>query len=172
MKKCWIFAIALALTGCAASPTFETIADVPIQSVAASAQQILVSLPNNAVASSDQNEKEDTLYLCDGYTLSVQTMEGGDLDKTLRSVSGYGRDSLDLIETLQGDARRYICAWSAAGEEQMQVGRTCIIDDGTHHYVLTAMAGESEAGKLQETWQEIFSSFRVVDADLDLNTGS
>ncbi len=172
MKKCWILAIVFLLTGCGASPTFETLGEVPVQSASASAQQILIDLPNDAVASAGQNQENDTLYLCDGYTLSVQTLEGGDLDKTLRTVCGYGKDSLRLIETASADAKRSLCVWTAAGEEELQVGRTCVIDDGNYHYVLTAMAGESQSGKLQQTWNEIFSSFRVVDGDLDLNTGS
>ena len=172
MKKCWIFVHALLLTGCGAKPTFETLGDIPVQSVSAEAQQILVDLPQEAMASDAQKGSDEVLYLCDGYTLSVQTLEGGDLDRTLRRVSGYGKDSLKGMEIRQGDTKRYVCVWTAAGEEELQVGRTCVIDDGSHHYALTAMAGESKAGELQETWQEIFSTFRVVDADLDLSTGS
>lgn len=172
MKKYWILAVlALMLTGCKAEPTFETLGEIPIENVSAEAQQIVISLPTSAKAT-EKTETGGEIYLCDGYTLLVETKESGDLRKTLQEVTGYDRSNLDVIETMQGDVQRYSCVWTSAGEEELQVGRTCVLDDGHYHYVLTALADESKSGELQEAWRQLFGSFYLVDADVDLNTGS
>lgn len=165
MKNGWMALplAALLLTGCGAQETFETMADVQVQSVSASARQVLLSLPEEAAVCVFEDAQTGSLYLCDGYSISLQTLQGGDLDKTLRAVTGYSREQLTLMQTRQGDVKRYECVWSAAGEGEDQVGRAVILDDGSYHYVLTTMAGQTHAGELTETWQEIFSSFGLTN---------
>ena len=171
MKKILCLAMLVTLlAGCASAPTMETIADEPLQTVSAPAQQILLDLPENAKLEAMGSDSEDKLYLCDGFTVSVQTMETGDLDRTLRSATGYGKEDLMLMQTATAQGKCYQCVWAAAGEEQTQVGKTCIIDDGSYHYVLTVMVPEADAGKLSEQVQLVLDSFQVVDADF--STGS
>lgn len=167
MKKGWIglALAALLLTACGAQETFETVSDVAAQSVSAAARQVLLTLPEEAAVCVFEDAQTGSLYLCDGYNISLQTLQGGDLDRTLRTVTGYGREQLTLMQTKQENAKRYECVWSAAGEGEDQVGRAVILDDGSYHYVLTAMAGETHAGDLTETWQEIFSSFGLTNTD-------
>ena len=164
MKNGWIVLplAALLLSGCGAQETFETVSDVQVQSVSATARQVLLTLPEEAAVCVFEDAKAGSLYLCDGYSISLQTLQGGDLDRTLRHVTGYGREQLTLMQTRQGETKRYECVWSAAGEGEDQVGRAVILDDGSYHYVLTAMTGESHAGELAETWQEIFGSFGLT----------
>lgn len=172
MKKCCVWLVlAVLLTGCGAQQTMETVADAYVQPVSATVQQVLVTLPEDAAAPVMESDA-GKLYLCDGYTLTLQTLQSGDLDKTLRDTTGFSRDELKLVETAQGDAKRYDCVWSAAGEAEDQVCRACVLDDGNYHYVLTATAGASEAGQLQQTWQELFRSFQLVSAQGSGNTGS
>ena len=171
MKKILCLAtLVILLTGCASKPALETIADEPVQSVSATAQQILLDLPGNAKLEAMGGESQDKLYLCDGFTVSVQTMEAGDLDKTLRTATGYGAEDLMLMKTDTPAGKCYRCVWAAAGEGQTQVGKTCIVDDGSYHYVLTVMVPEAEAGKLADQVQSVLDSFQVVDAEL--STGS
>ena len=59
----------------------------------------------------------------------------------------------------QGQTRRYECVWVAAGEEEQQVGRMAILDDGNYHYCMTAMADEGDVLQLRDTWQALFDSF-------------
>ena len=173
MKKCVILlALMLLLSGCGSEPTLETIADEQLQSVSAKVQQVLVDLPVNAGVPVMQSEDGAALYLCDGFTVTVQTMEAGDLDKTLRSATGYGRQALELMETADEAGKRYQCVFAAAGEGQTQVGRASIIDDGSFHYVLTVLAPEQTAGAVAEQIQTVLDSFRVAAADLPINTGS
>lgn len=165
MKNGWMVLplAALLLSGCGAQETFETVSDVAVQSVSTAARQVLLTLPEEAAVCVFEDAQTGSLYLCDGYSISLQTLQGGDLDRTLRAVTGYGREQLTLMQTAQPDAKRYECVWSAAGEGEDQVGRAVILDDGSYHYVLSAMAGESSAGDLTETWQEIFRSFGLTD---------
>lgn len=161
MKKCWVLLVLAALLcGCSgAEETFETVHDAYVQSAAAVQREILVSLPDEAAVSAMENESGEKLYLCRGYTLTLQTMEAGDLNGTIQEISGYSRDSLTVMETAPGEFKRYDFVWSSAGENGDQLGRAAILDDGSHHYVLTCMAPESAAGELAQTWDAIFGSF-------------
>lgn len=161
MKKCWIFlALTVLLCGCGSTrETFETVNDSCIQSAAAVQRKILLTLPDEAALPTMENESGEKLYLCRGYTLTLQTMEAGDLSGTIQDISGYKRDSLTVMETAPGDFKRYDFVWSSAGEDGDQVGRAAVLDDGSHHYVLTCMAPADTAGELTQTWDGIFGSF-------------
>ena len=173
MKKCWIILLIILLfTGCGQTETLETVQDVCIQPVSAPAQQILLELPKDAAVPALQSEETGLFYDCGMYTVTVQTLPAGDLDKTVRTVSGFSVDALALMQTQQGNCQRYTFVWSAAGEGQQQVGRACILDDGNFHYVVTAMAPADSAGDLAASWQALFSSLRVVSADAVVSTGS
>ena len=173
MKKCWILiGVLLLLSGCGAQETLETVSDVYAQPVSAAVRQVILDVPQDASVEVLQSADGGEIYLCDGYTVTVQTMAAGDLDKTLRAVTGYARENLDVLQTRQDSFKRYECVWTAAGETQTQIGRACVLDDGEYHYVVTAMAGESLSGELAEVWKDLFDSFRLVGADVDLNTGS
>ena len=165
-------ALALLLSGCGSQPVLETIADEQVQSVSAQVQQILIELPPDAGMQTMQSDDGAKLYLCDGFTVTVQTFEAGDLDGTLRSATGYGRQALELIETADETGKRYQCVFTTTGEGQTQVGRACVVDDGSFHYVLTVLAPEENAGSLSEQIQTVMDSFRVVSADFPINTGS
>lgn len=173
MKKCWIvLLIMLLFTGCSQAKNLETVNDISVQPVSAPARQILLELPKDAAVPALQSEEAGLFYDCGTYTLTVQTLPAGDLDKTVRTVSGFSADTLDLMQTRQGDCQRYTFVWTAAGEGQQQMGRACILDDGNFHYVVTAMAPADSAGDLASTWQALFSSLRVVSADAVVSTGS
>ncbi len=167
MKKCIVLLVPvlLLLMGCEAQQTLETVNDVLAQPVSAQVQQVLLDMPQEAAAPAMEDDVTGKLWLCDGYTLTMQTVEAGDLEKTLRSVTGFPKSELAVVETAQGDVKRYECVWTAAGETEPQVCRACVLDDGSYHYILTAMAGESQAGQLRETFQTLFNSFRLAAPD-------
>ena len=173
MKKCLILAgLVLFLTGCGSEPVLETVTDDYVQPVMAQMQQIVVSLPVDAAVAVIKEETAGTIYLCDGYTVTLQTTEAGDLSKTLRSATGFSKDDLRLIQTQHGGLTRTEGVWTAVGENGDQLGHFTVLDDGSYHYVLTCMADAVQFENLQPTWEELFDSFRLVSPDLDLNTGS
>lgn len=166
MKRILITAISLFfLVGCSARETFETVDDTLAQPVMAPMRQVQLLLPNEAVTPTMENGENGRIYLCDGYTVMVQTFLTGDLNGTLQQVTGFPRESLTLMETSQEGITRYECAWSSMGEGENQVCRCAVLDDGNYHYVVTVMAPESQAGAYLETWQNLMSSITLRGTD-------
>ncbi len=173
MRKLLVIPIlAMLLAGCSRETMLETVSDVQDTPVMATQRRIQLYLPEELSAPVVESEETGTLYLCDDYSLTVQTMEAGDLQKTIRSATGMEKDALEIIANRQGDAKRYQWVWTTAGEQGLQVGRACILDDGVYHYVLTATADEAKAGKVQAQWREIFTSFSLAAEQEEVSTGS
>ena len=161
MKKYVLFLLILVLlTGCGSEATFETVADEWVQSAAAPVREILVTLPEDAAVSVSESEY-GCLYQCDGYEIAIQTLEAGDLDATLRTVTGYSREDLTVMETKLADIRRYDLVWSCLGENGEQVGRAAIYDDGNYHYVLSVLAQADRAKEYQDVFSQLFSSYSL-----------
>ena len=162
MKKCcMILLFVLLLSGCSAQQTFERVYDDLLLPVMAPVAQLQLQLPSSAAQPVLANDTGERLYFCDGYTLAVQTLEAGDLDKSLQSLCGYGREELTLLETKAETHSRYDWAFTCAGEGGTQVGRGAILDDGNYHYCVTVMAQESLSGALQDTWNDLFESLSL-----------
>lgn len=165
MKK--IFAIVLlcaALTGCAATETFETLGNVEHErSEQAAAGKLTLSLPSSASKEAFSNGG-DTMYDCDGYTLMLQTLSSGDLTRTVRAISGFSPDKLTLMESRADGYGRYEWVWTAAGEGTDVICRAAVLDDGNYHYCLYTIAAAQDAGTLTQEWNAVFSSFRLADS--------
>ena len=162
MKK-WIglvFAVIL-LTGCAPEETLETVADEWDVSAMAQPKQITVELPGEDLSSALENEA-GRIYLSDDYEITVETLAAGDLDATLRTVSGHSRDELTVMETRTDGLRRYDFVWATAGEKGEQLGRGVILDDGSYHYVLTVLRDADPEKTSQIVWSEVFQSFALA----------
>lgn len=151
--------LSLLLAGCGAQPTFETVGDsqVFVQPVQ---RQIRVSMPSDTVLPVMETETGQ-LYIWRDYEIAVQTLAGGDLDATVRSLCGFGRDRVEILQTAADGFERYDFVWSAAGETGDRVGRACVISDGAYHYCLSAMADAGHGEELREQWNGIFETFRV-----------
>ena len=173
MKKLLaILLVALLFAGCGGEQSLETITDVPDTPVVSTTQKILVQLPSELSTPALQNADNGTLYLCEDYSVVVQTLAGGDLAKTIQGVTGMKKEDLQIIQTLQGDSKCYQWVWTVNGEKGVQIGRGCILDDGAYHYVLTALVDEELGKKVQPVWKEIFASFRLTSDEVQINTGS
>ncbi len=159
MKKLWILVFfAVLLTGCAAEPAFERVEDIYAPQEKPAAKRILLQVPQEAQV---MESGAGTLYLCNGFEVVVQTMDGGDLDETIRAVTGFREDALTVLETGTSNLSRFECAWSAAGEAGQSVARAVVLDDGNYHYCLTVMANSDRVGQLAKQWQDILNSFGV-----------
>ena len=156
---------ACVLTGCAGPESYETMTDLYYAPTRQEPAQITLRLPDEAALSVLEREDGGKLYLCDGYTVSGQTTESGDLDATLSKATGYRKEKLKGIGWKQGELNRYECAWASIGESGDQVGRTVVLDDGDYHYVVTVLGQADLAGAMAETWATITES-------VDLHTGS
>ena len=161
MLKKFMFAVlaALFLAGCAQVETAETLADVLEEPVVAAPRETRLSLPGEAVTCAMESDA-GRLYLGDGYEVMVQTLPGGDLDATMRTLTGFSREDITVIKTDAQEPQRWEFAWAAAGEPGQRVGRGLILDDGTYHYCLTVLqdAGDEDC---QIIWSEVFNSFEL-----------
>ena len=173
MKKLWVIPIlALLLAGCGGEKTLETVGDVEETPTIATHQRVLLQLPEELSTPVLQSEKTGTLYICDDYSVTVQTVAAGDLNKTIHNATGMNREDLQIMQTEEKGVKRYRWVWATGGENGVEVGRGCVLDDGHYHYVLTAMADEKAATRVQPAWKEIFSSFRLADEREQISTGS
>ena len=146
------------LSGCAVTETFETVDDEWAQSVVAPMEELSFSMPKDAAQQTVEDGSGNRLYLCDGYTLAVQTFPSGDTDGTIRNLCGYDRDSLTVLSTRLGEHKRHDWVWCAAGEGGEQLGRAVLVDAGNYHYCLSVMADAAVCGTLQTVWDGIFAS--------------
>lgn len=163
MKKLLlILAMACLLTACTGEKTLETVEDVYAPQETAP-MQLSLTLPQEASVQT-LSSAEGQLYLCDGFTVAVQTFQGGDLNRTVRETTGYALDRLTFIETEKDDMACYRFSWVSLGEGGDQAARTLILDDGLYHYAVTVMAPAAAAGTLTDVWQEIFNSVRFSTA--------
>ena len=160
------------LCGCGAQPVFETLGEIPVEGTLAQPQEILVELPGDLLQPVLQSEDLGKLYICDDFTMTLQTLEGGDLEGTLRACTGFGREDLTVISTQLGEVNRYDTAWTATGEGEPQIGRLAILDDGSYHYVLSVMAPSQKSGDLREKWQYLFNTFRLESMNVPFSIGS
>ena len=115
-------------------------------------------LPETA-AKQTFGDDSDTVYECETYTLVLQTLLAGDLRATVRTLSGFYPDKLTVMESQQGQGKRYDWVWSAAGESGELVCRAAVLDDGNYHYCIYTIAQAEEAGTLAEEWNKLFASF-------------
>lgn len=149
---------AWALAGCAGPETYETMTDLYYAPPLPEPAEIALWLPENGTLSVLENEETGTIYLCDGYSVSVQTLASGDMDATLSAVTGYDKANLHGIGWQRDGLSRYECAWASAGEGGDQVGRTVVLDDGIYHYAVTVMGQAELAGSMSDTWMAITDS--------------
>ena len=165
MLKKWIMTgiCLLCLTGCAQT-TFETLGDVAHQQVLAPiAREIVLQLPQDAVQAVWEGES-DIFYICEDYTIHLQTLEAGDLNSSIQIMSGFQKNALTVLESRCGDHGRYEWVWTAVAEEGDLVCRSVLLDDGNFHYALTLAADASVAGSLSDQWNILMSSFCLEDA--------
>ena len=156
-----ILMMLLMLTGCAGESTYETVNDELELLPTPEMQQTVVELPPEAASPTIESGSE-RLYMCGNYDIRVQTMESGDLEATVKAVSGFDMDSLTVIQTMRDGRDCYEFVWACADEDGQQVGRATILDDGNYHYVLSVMGDADHAWENYPVWLSMFQSFSLV----------
>lgn len=159
MKKMLLLCmIGFLLTGCASAETFETLGQIQHQQDDTPAiASVQLSLPETAAKQTFGGS--DTVYECAGYTLVLQTLAGGDFNRTVCSLSGFSPEKLTVMESEAELGKRYDWVWTAAGESGDLVCRAAVLDDGNYHYCIYALAPAQSAGALTEEWNTLFASF-------------
>ena len=159
MKKLVIVLLALILlAGCGAAD-YEQVQDVYVTQPLPRPAELLVSLPPDAVQLTA--EDQSSIWLCEDYTASVTTRESGDMEATLREITGHEKDQLEVFTWQEGGLKRTECTWISAGEGGDQIARAVILDDGNYHYALTLQAEADDAAALRETWQNMLATVNL-----------
>lgn len=157
MKKLGILlGLLLLLTGCGGNEVFENVEDV-YAPITQTPMKLSLHLPDSAAVTTVSGNS-GTLYVCDDFTVAVETFQGGDLQRTVKTVTGFTLDRLTVIQREKDGITAYRCVWTSAGEGGDQVARSLILDDGAFHYAVTVMAPAENVSALEDGWQEIFSS--------------
>ncbi len=170
MKKALcVLLMMLVLSGCS-QEEYETMADEYTPMPPQPRADMVLALSQEVETAALESEGRQSLYFCDGYTVCQETFASGDLDATLRQITGFSREQLTLVTQNQGGIKRYDFVWTCTGEGGDQVCRGSILDDGSYHYAVTAMAGEEKAGALKDDWNQLFASFSI--APVTAGTGS
>ena len=158
--KALIALMALLLTGCGAEETFETVSDDLVQPVMAQMRHVSVWLPEDAAAPALESE-DGAVYVCEDYEVYQQVLPSGDLEATVRSVSGFDLENLTVVTSSRDGCKRHDFVWASASEQGDRVGKGCILDDGSYHYVLTVLGNAESAGENEEEWRQILDSFAL-----------
>lgn len=162
MKKCMmVLLLPLLLTGCGAQETIETVADPMVEMIAPKPAEISVRLPDGAVAPVLDSDAEQ-VYTAEDYEIIIETLSAGDLDATIQKICGYDRENLTVMETQQGDVKRYEFVWTSIGELGSRLGQGVILDDGNYHYCLSVLRDAQTRRNTQIVWSDVFESFTLA----------
>lgn len=162
MKIITLILLLTLLTSCTKAEVYETVNDEAAQSVSAQPREIYFDLAQEPVLPAMESDS-GTLYLCGDFDVVVHTCQGGDLQNTVREVSGFLPEELTLIQTGTGDVDRYEFVWTSAVDSGQQIGRATILDDGNYHYILSATVDAELIEEYQEIWNGIFESFQLSE---------
>ncbi len=161
MKKFTVLLAAVVLLSGCAQKNYETRSAPCGAEAAPVAGVISIQLPDDLSAAAMSTQSGDSLYIADEYEVVLQTLQGGDVDATLKSCTGFDRGKLTVVQTQQDGLKRYDCAWTSAGEGAQAVSRATILDDGNYHYVLTVTAPGDWGEAVSAAWQQLSDSFRI-----------
>lgn len=156
-----ILCLLVLLTGCT-QEVFETVGDPNDVQVMAVPATLLIDLPESA-ATPVMEGVSGKLYFCDDYEIMVETLNSGNLDATLQTLTGFSREEMRLLETKRCGVSCYEGAWSAAGEAGDQIGRVMVLDDGVYHYCVSLMTDAKDAAQCQSQWQGILDSVALAE---------
>ena len=161
--KMWLVSVSvcLLLCGCGARETVETVSDVWVEPAMASPGQVRVNIPGEEDLEAVE-QGSPRYYLCEDYEISIQTLPGGDINETVRALSGFDRQQLTVMETRGAGADRYEFVWASAGEQGERIGQGVILDDGNYHYTLTVLRDPETTENSQIVWADLLGSFSLV----------
>ena len=148
------------LSGCGAAETYELVTDEPVQQVSAQPREMHFFLAEETAMPAMETDS-GKLYLCGEYDVMSQIFDGGDLERTIRQVSGFSPNDLTVIQTEFENVKKTEFVWTSAAEEGHRICRAIILDDGNYHYVLSATVPAERIEEYQEIWNGIFETFKL-----------
>ena len=174
MKKLCIFLLAVfLLAGCTEKKTYETISDELEPPILPKQLEMIAVLPEGATSPVLSIDSKGKLYEYEDCTVTMQAVPTGDFSGLIRDITGYNKENLQIVESVQAGLKSFQFVWTSAGEGQSFVGRACILTDDNYYYVLTAMVPEEKAGSLSKgNLKEMFTSFQAIPEQDVVSSGS
>lgn len=160
-----VLVMTLLFAGCTGEtePVFETVGNVSYeQGTPPAAQTIYIDVPDEATAQTMAGEDSPQIYTWEGYELRVETMEAGNVDATIQTITGLPAEKLTVMEQKIQDLNLYQTVWSTAGEEGVLLGRAMIADDGNYHYCVSLVSPEEVDSS--QLYAQIVGSFSLSDS--------
>ena len=163
MKK-WMVGLILlfcaTLCACSGVETFEIVSDVIVGDQLPEPAKVTVRIPDDA-ALAVMNSSDGRSYEGDGYQIIIQTYAAGDLNQTLRHITGYNGNQLNLMEVTTENCSKYLCAWSSVSEAGELVGRCAVLDDGRYHYCLSVLVDAQMSGEMRDEIDTLFADYSL-----------
>ena len=149
-KMLWIVLAGLLLTGCSQAPAAETVMDVLEEPVLAQPREVRLELPGETVACAMESDS-GRLYLGDGYEVMVQTLPGGDLDATIRSLTGFSREDITVMQTgeLTCDAEDGVGTFKVWSTVDRTIGLFFLAEDAESWELLSCNLGDVIEGEFE-----------------------
>ncbi len=157
-----IILLSVVLSACGNVDTFEVISDNIQEYQPAPQAKVKLTIPEDAALAVMSNS-DCRSYESDHYQIIVQTYPSGNLDETLRQITGYNEKQLNVMKVTEDDINKYLCAWSSMSEEGELVGRCTIFDDGVYHYCLTVLVDAQESDEVRQTIDLLFSDYSLEE---------
>ena len=167
MKK-WIAVvlIGMLLCGCGPEKPAESETQLPVlptEPAKPTAGEIGVWIPEEAVSEAMAEASQGQIYSWDAYEMRLQTVDGGDIQRTMEQLTGMDYDRLTVMNRKKGDLELYQTVWRAAGEEGTLIGRAVVADDGHYHYCVSLTAPEQVDS--EAVYDRICQTLAIVDPE-------
>ena len=168
MRMFAVFMVVLMLfTSCSKTTDFETVSDVYDLPVSSEKWEVTLTLPEGASEAAMESGTGGKFYLCDGFSVSVSTLNGGDVQRSIRELTGFEKSALTVMQTDIGGVRRYTFTWCSLGEGTEQVCKAVMLDDGNNHHAVSVMCDYEIAGELKQKMDAVLKSVKLVNLNID-----
>ena len=155
--KWWIIMCCLfLLTGCTATPVWETVDDSCETAVQCTDYDLLLPLPNQAEVIGTRNG--DTLYQMGSMEVMTTTFYAADYQTAVKHLSGYEAENLNILQTFRFDLPEYQFVWYSQSEEGGMVYRADLVMDDMTCYAVVCGAPETD-DTFHDGARQVFSSF-------------
>lgn len=160
MRKLAIVLLALMLSGC--TDAYETVMDDHFVPERVEAGTVSFLLPEQASVYTMEDDAEAKLWLLEDYQISTYVHPSGDIESTIRTLTGYERNVIAPICLEMGNVTRYECTWTTADGEGQQMNRAMILDDGNYHYALCLQGSAEASADYADEWNQIMASVSIA----------
>lgn len=171
MKKVFFLGAVLTavlLCGCQKTQiTWETVDDTllteyPTQDAA---YTVLFDVPADAVLAEDVQDREVYRQKDGAYEIVSQTLGTCDLDRVVKTLSGYSADEVDILHTTRCGMEECQFVWCSADEDGTKICRADAVFDAPYCYCLTFSAKEDTSCDYITTQQQVFSSMSLFESE-------